>query len=94
MKAVSAKRRKRDAVYNERRRQAYERADGACEALGPDCVGVAHDTHHIAGRLGEDPHRLSNLKVVCDPCHRTIHAYPEWAYARGHSVRRNGKDVA
>lgn len=94
MRAVSDKRRKRDRDYQRARAYVYERAGGACEVFGPDCTGRCEQVHHKAGRGGDDPHRLDNLIGACEACHRTIHAYPEWAYARGHSVRRNGKDAA
>lgn len=92
--SVSRKRQARDKDYGQARADVYERAGGACEVLGPDCTGACEQVHHKAGRGGPDPHRLDNLKACCGPCHATIHAYPEWAYARGHSVRRNGKDAA
>ena len=94
MKAVSDRRRKRDANYKAARAAVYQRAEGACEVLGPDCTGACEQVHHRAGRGGSDPHRLDNLVGACDPCHRTIHAYPEWARARGWMQSRVGGDAA
>lgn len=80
MRAVSDRRRKRDAVYPERRREVFERGDGVCEF----CRAAAMtDVHHIAGRGGPDPHRLENLVGLCQPCHRRAHGEPEWARSVG-----------
>jgi 5-methylcytosine-specific restriction endonuclease McrA len=88
MKAVSDRRRKRDAVYPERRRQVFERGGGMCE----HCRGAAMgEVHHLAGRLGADPHRLSNLVGLCPACHRRAHAEPEWARSVGLMRDRNSK---
>lgn len=59
---------------------ATERAQGMCEAhVAPDCNGRAEHRHHIKlrSRLGKTT--MVNLLVICDPCHRHIHAHPEWA---------------
>jgi len=88
MKAVSDRRRKRDAVYPERRRQVFERGDGICE----HCFGSAMtEVHHKAGRLGPDPHRLGNLIGLCSVCHARAHAEPGWALEVGLMVTRLGK---
>jgi 5-methylcytosine-specific restriction endonuclease McrA len=80
VRAVSSRRRKRDAVYPERRRQVWERAGGVCEF----CHGAAMtDVHHLAGRGGPDPHRLDNLIGLDAECHRRAHGEPEWARAVG-----------
>lgn len=90
MKPVSAKRRRRDAVYPDRRVDVYERADGRCEAMtGPRCTGRCEQVHHLAGRGGPDPHRLDNLLGVCHPCHRWIEENRTEAYELGLLVRRN-----
>jgi 5-methylcytosine-specific restriction endonuclease McrA len=75
VKAVSDRRRKRDAVYPARRQQVFERGGGMCE----HCGGAMSEVHHIAGRGGDDPHRLDNLAGLCSACHRRAHAEPEWA---------------
>ena len=80
MKAVSDKRRKRDAVYPARRQQVWERGNGMCEHCHMAAMG---SVHHIEGRLGADPHRLGNLVGLCDECHRRAHGEPEWARSVG-----------
>lgn len=76
MKAVSDRRRKRDAVYGARRQQVFERGGGVCEfCLAAPCEQV----HHIAGRGGADPHRLTNLIGLCAECHGRAHGEPLWA---------------
>jgi len=85
MKAVSDRRRKRDAIYPERRKQVWERSGGLCEWCG---AAEMTDVHHRAGRLGPDPHRLGNLAGLCRPCHERVHAEPRWAASVGLSVSR------
>ena len=76
MKAVSDRRRRRDAVYPQRRVEVWERANGMCEFCG---MAAMTDVHHLAGRGGDDPHRLSNLIGLDAECHRRAHGEPEWA---------------
>lgn len=90
MRPVSARRRKRDAFYPDARAQVWERAAGWCEVASEVCIADGQDVHHIAGRVGPDPHRLGNLLLACRPCHTRIHANPEWAYAHGWMASRLG----
>ena len=85
MKAVSDRRRKRDAVYPQRREQVWERGNGMCEHCGMAAMG---EVHHRAGRGGPDPHRLSNLVGLCAECHRRAHLEPVWAREVGLMVSR------
>ena len=85
MRAVSRKRRSRDAVYPAARRAVFDRADGRCEWCS---AAAMSEVHHRAGRLGPDPHRLSNLAGLCSDCHRRAHADPAAALAAGVSVSR------
>ena len=88
MRQVSAKRRKRDAVYGLRRVEVFERGGGVCEfCLSADMT----DVHHIEGRLGADPHRLGNLVGLCVSCHRRVHENPVWARSVGLSRSRLAK---
>ena len=87
VKAVSDRRRKRDRVYAERRRQVFERGDGVCEFCRSAAMG---EVHHLAGRVGPDPHRLENLIGLCGGCHRRAHGEPEWARSVGLSKARLG----
>ena len=80
MKQVSGRRRKRDAVYPERRREVFDRGGGMCEHCH---MSAMTDVHHIAGRGGPDPHRLDNLVGLCPACHGKAHAEPEWARSVG-----------
>lgn len=88
MRPVSDKRRKRDAIYATRRQQVWERGNGMCEFCHMAAMG---SVHHVAGRGGPDPHRLDNLKGLCEPCHRKAHAEPEWARSVGLMRSRLGK---
>lgn len=92
LKAVSTRRRKRDALYPQRRVEVFERAGGRCEARihHDGCTGRCEQVHHLAGRGGPDPHRLENLLGVCGPCHHFIHVEPAAAMRAGLMVRRNG----
>jgi 5-methylcytosine-specific restriction endonuclease McrA len=88
VRAVSDRRRKRDAVYPVRREQVWDRAGGVCEhCRAAECEQV----HHLAGRGGPDPHRLGNLIGLCAGCHRRAHAEPVWARQVGLSRSRLGK---
>lgn len=80
MKPVSDKRRKRDAVYQQRRHQVWERANGICEHCGMAALG---EIHHVAGRGGPDPHRLDNLLGLCGACHDWAHGHPQAAMKAG-----------
>jgi len=80
VKAVSDRRRRRDAVYPQRRQQVYERGGGVCEYCLSAPMG---EVHHIAGRGGTDPHRLSNLIGLCSECHAWAHANPAAATEAG-----------
>ena len=80
MRAVSDRRRRRDAVYPQRRREVWERANGICEFCH---MAAITDVHHIAGRGGPDPHRLDNLIGLDADCHRRAHAEPVWARSVG-----------
>jgi len=77
---VSDRRRKRDAVYPQRRREVWERGGGVCEFCQAAAMG---SVHHLAGRGGDDPHALDNLIGLCEPCHRRAHGEPEWARSVG-----------
>ena len=77
---MSERRRKRDGVYGERRQQVWERGNGMCEFCHMAAMG---SVHHVAGRGGSDPHALSNLIGLCEPCHRRAHGEPVWARSVG-----------
>lgn len=90
MKAVSDRRRRRDAVYSQRRAEVWERADGLCEVgVAADCARRCGQVHHRAGRGGPDPHQLDNLLCVCLPCHMWIESNRTAAYEAGWLIRRN-----
>ena len=90
MRAVSDRRRKRDAIYPERRRQVHERGHGICEYCQ---TAEMTDVHHLAGRVGPDPHRLTNLIGLCRPCHDRAHGNPEWARQVGLMRSRHRLDT-
>lgn len=98
IRPVSSKRRQRDASYPKQREAVFERGGGVCEFSGWDWATNCHrpmvDVHHIAGRGGKDPHRLSNLIGLCREHHAKAHEDPEWAYEVGLMRHRNGKDAA
>ena len=92
LRAVSARRRRRDANYPSSRKIIYRRSEGMCEAQAIwACERSGHQVHHIAGRGGRDPHNPANLLLVCAPCHAHIHHNPALSYERGWMVRRNGQ---
>lgn len=92
LRPVSKRRQQRDASYPEARRALFVRAQGQCE-FHPDgrrCPSPCTDAHHLAGRLGPDPHRLSNLVALCRFHHQMTHEFPEWARFHGLMVSRHG----
>jgi len=86
MRAVSDRRRKRDAVYAKRREQVWERGGGLCEHCK---AAPMQEVHHISGRGGPDPHRLENLVGLCTPDHWKVHGNPEWARSVGLMASRH-----
>jgi 5-methylcytosine-specific restriction endonuclease McrA len=88
LRSVSDRRRRRDAVYPERRKQVWERGQGLCEHCLARPMG---EVHHRAGRGGPDPHHLGNLVGLCSPCHKRAHAEPQWALSVGLMVSRLAK---
>ena len=88
MRQVSRRRAKRDRVYDERRREVWERGGGVCEWCH---AAEMTDVHHRAGRVGSDPHRLENLVGLCWGCHQRVHGHPEWARSVGLMETRLGK---
>jgi 5-methylcytosine-specific restriction endonuclease McrA len=88
VRAVSDRRRKRDAVYPQRREQVWERGNGMCEYCG---MAAMTDVHHLAGRGGPDPHRLENLIGLCRADHERAHREQVWARSVGLMRSRHGK---
>jgi hypothetical protein len=82
---VSKRRRKRDKDYQLMRAEVWMRARGRCEAPvhADDCTFECQEVHHLAGRVGPDPHNPDNLIGLSSACHRYVHAHPEWAYHYG-----------
>ena len=103
LRTVSERRRQRDADYPQRRQQVWDRQDGHCgwsrDFHTGDTFGIEHctremtDVHHIAGRGGSQPHRLSNLVGLCAEHHRWVHANPEKARDLGLMRSRLGGDA-
>ena len=90
MKPVSDKRRKRDAIYAQRREEVWARGNGMCEFCS---YRAMTDVHHIAGRGGPDPHRLDNLIGLCRECHDKAHLMPEWGRKYGLMKTRHRLDT-
>jgi 5-methylcytosine-specific restriction endonuclease McrA len=88
VKAVSDRRRRRDAVYPARRLQVFERGGGMCEHC---LTAQMTETHHKGGRLGPNPHRLDNLVGLCGDCHRRAHSEPAWARQVGLITSRTAR---
>jgi len=90
---VSDRRKQRDEILPARRAQVARRAGGRCEfwtAQDGRCRSRMTDVHHLAGREGPDPHRLSNLVGLCRYHHEHIESHwRAWSYENGWLVRRN-----
>lgn len=84
LRAQSAKEVVRFREYLKVRRWVLSRANGLCEAqITGVCEGRGSHAHHILMRSQGGPDDVGNLLWVCLPCHRRIHAEPEWSYERG-----------
>jgi hypothetical protein len=70
-----------EAEWRTNREQALRRDHGWCQH--PDCDRPAQVVHHKAGRRIAEANSLDRLVSLCDPCHRFVHANPEWAYQHG-----------
>lgn len=92
IRPVSRKRQQRDKPYKAAREQVWRRAGGSCEFVMDDvkCWQPMECVHHIAGRVGPDPHRLSNLLGLCNAHHQFIHSEPEVSRAYGWMRSRHG----
>lgn len=92
LRPVSRKRQRRDRDYPKARRAVRERAGDVCEFSMDDfeCWQRGEECHHIAGRGGPNPHRLSNLLWLCPSHHRFIHSEPEVSYRYGWMRSRHG----
>ncbi len=70
--------------------QVWARSSGRCEhPIDARCSGQCEQVHHLAGRGGSDPHRLSNLIGLCAACHAWVHANPAAARDAGLMVSRH-----
>lgn len=56
--------------WQDRRQEALEAADGACEICGDEATQVHHLTYRRFGC--EDPR---DLQALCRACHASIHGY-------------------
>jgi hypothetical protein len=80
VKQVSAKRRKRMAVYARSRQEVADRAQGRCEArVDGICTGRHEHTHHVRLRAQGGSDDPSNLVAACHRCHDWIHKHPKAA---------------
>jgi hypothetical protein len=71
---------------------ARERAEGRCEVIvSPTCSGQGTHVHHRKIRSQGGTNDLSNLLVVCHPCHKFIHDHPEMSYEKGWLVRSSNR---
>lgn len=73
--------------YHAKREVALEEVDNRCQAQLYGCMVVATETHHKAGRLGEDAN--TQLLPVCRSCHQQITEHKVNDYELGLSIRRN-----
>lgn len=63
------------AQWKRLRKYAIEQAGGVCQQCGVTKYSRALEVHHLTyERLGKE--RLSDLKVLCDICHKGKHFKP------------------
>lgn len=86
---ASSKRRLGRAALTSARAEVRGRAKGWCEIrVSGVCAGRGSQAHHKLRRSQGGPDVADNLAWTCEPCHRFVHANPEWAYALGWLLRR------
>jgi len=73
-------------VLKAARREAYERAEGLCEARWADCTGRGEHAHHMRRRSQGGADTVGNLLICCQRCHGMIHGNPQEAAERGHLI--------
>lgn len=94
MKRKSNKQRRFDEELSGMREAVYERAEGRCEVATPmicASTGLMHIHHRRSRRIRKDgkANSLSNLLLVCQPCHALIHHDRPWAKTHGFIVSSN-----
>lgn len=81
-------------VPDDVRLAVLDRDGWRCVLCGQNLIGKVYSLHHRQGRSGPDPHRASNLVVLCGTgttgCHGWVTEHPAEAYLNGWSVRRTG----
>jgi hypothetical protein len=82
----SAKGRKFEAAYRAHRSAVLART--MCEAQTPDCTVMGVHVHHMGGRKRSDANDPGLLLLVCDECHKFIHANPRLSRSKGWMVSR------
>jgi hypothetical protein len=75
--------------------ELYERAQFSCELMIPNCCvgreGYLHRHHRRSRRIRKDgkANALSNLLLVCLPCHTLIHHERAWSKVHGFTISSN-----
>lgn len=73
-------------------RALWTRANGRCEAGTRWCWGTGQDPHHVKSRARGGSNNLTNLLLVCRPCHDAIEQHrPGTGKFRTHSWQAEGE---
>ena len=87
IRRVSRKRAAAQGAYARAKAEAFEAAEGLCQARIPDvCTGAAQDLHHVRPRgRGAPlvPEKAEDAAMLCRQCHSWAHANTRLARERG-----------
>ena len=83
IRRCSKKRAKELIQYRLLRKQYMSNLDH-CEM--PDCIHMATDIHHKAGR-GKHLNDMASWMGLCRLCHERVHNNPSWARAQGYITK-------
>ncbi len=61
-------------AYARARQHRFERARGRCESCGITLDPGLWDCHHVVEVRDGGTHDITNLRVLCRPCHRQVTA--------------------
>ena len=90
LRAVSPRRRRRDAEWARVTTAVIRASNGFCGiGVRAVCTRVATEGHHRKLRSQGGTNTIDNCVPTCAACHRYAHANPEWAYSAGFMVRRS-----
>jgi 5-methylcytosine-specific restriction protein A len=78
------------AAYRRKRDECMRLANWRCQVMLPGiCIGAASQCDHIVAVADGGGHELTNLRAVCDPCHKARTAQQGGGFRRGGGTRED-----